>query len=147
MFNQKNYVIDAATGLIKRALGSAAVTSTAAYVGTQHDQGAAVATDVVCVIDVEAIDIASTDEVYTFRLVASNVADRSDSTVIAMGQIGDASTISATETIDGAAGHRLVLFGRTEKNGTAYRYLDLHLTADGTTESITFGAYISKVLV
>jgi hypothetical protein len=145
MFNQKNYVIDAATGLIKRALGSAAVTATA-YIGTQHDQGAAVATDVACVIDIEAIDIASTNEVYTFRLVASNATDRSDGTVIAMAQVGDASTITI-ETIDSAAGNRVVLFGRTERDGTSYRYLDLHLTVAGTTGSITFGAYISKVLI
>lgn len=142
--NSNGYVIDAATGLIKRAPGSAAITSTA-YIGTQHDQGAAVATDFAVVIDVEAIDIASTNEVYTFRVVASNVADRSDGTVVAMGILGHAGTITI-ETVNTAAGHRLVLHGRTERNGTAYRYLDLHLTCAGTTPSITFGAYVSKVI-
>lgn len=138
----KNYAIDAATGLIKRAPASAAITATA-YIGDQHDQLAATSTDMVCIINIEAIDIASTNEVYTFRLVGSNVADRSDGEVLAMAIVGDASTITI-ETRDSAAGDRLVIPFRTEKNRTKFRYVDLHLTAAGTSPSITFNAYISK---
>lgn len=138
----KNYAIDADTGMIKRAPAQAALTATG-YVGTQADLVAATAGDMVCVINIESIDIASTNETYTFRIVGSNVADRSDGEVLGMAMVGDASTISI-ETRDSVAGDRLVIPFRTEKNRTRYRYLDLHLTVAGTTPSIGFNAYISK---
>lgn len=137
----KLFAIDASTGLIKRALAQAAVTATG-YIGTQWDQGGAAITDAVCVIQIEAIDVASANEVYTFRITGSNVADRSDAQVLAVAQTGHAATITI-ETVAGAAGQQLVLRFRTEKNDTAFRYIDLHLIAAGTTPSITFGAYIS----
>lgn len=138
----KYFAIDAATGLIKRELGSAAVTADA-YIGTQHDQGAAVATDLVCVIDVEAVDVSSGDELYTFRLVGSNVSDRSDAQILDTLELGAAAALPI-DTVDTAAGQRFVMRARTERNGTAFRYVDLHLDVAGTTPSITFGAFISK---
>jgi hypothetical protein len=138
----KIYAIDAATGLIARAPAQAAITATA-YIGTQYDQQAATATDMVLVLNVEAIDISSTNEVYTFRIVGSNQTNRSDGEVLAMGILGHAATITI-ETRNTAAGDRIVIPFRTEKNRTRYRYVDLHLTAAGTTPSITFNAYFSK---
>jgi hypothetical protein len=138
----KIYAIDAATGLIARAPAQAAITATA-YIGTQYDQQAATATDMVAVINIEAIDISSTNEVYTFRIVGSNQTNRSDGEVLAMGIVGHAATITI-ETRNSAAGDRVVIPFRTEKNRTRYRYVDLHLTAAGTTPSITFNAYFSK---
>jgi hypothetical protein len=61
-----------------------------------------------------------------------------------MAMVGDASTITI-ETRDSEAGDRIVIFFRTEKNRTAFRYIDLHLTAAGTTPSITFGAYLADM--
>lgn len=136
------FAMDAATGLIKRELGLAALTATA-YIGTQWDQGDAVVTDLACVINIEAIDISSTNEIYTFRLVGSNVADRSDGQVLDMAIVGNAST-ATIETRDSAAGDQIIMRARTEKNDTFFRYIDLHLTAAGTTPSITFGAYLTK---
>ena len=138
----KYFAIDAATGLIKRELGSAAVTADA-YIGTQHDQGAAVATDMVCVIDVEAVDVSSGDELYTFRLVGSNVSDRSDAQILDTLELGAAAALPI-DTVSTAAGQRFVMRARTERNGTTFRYVDLHLDVAGTTPSITFGAFISK---
>ena len=138
----KYFAIDAATGLIKRELGSAAVTADA-YIGTQHDQGDAVATDLVCVIDVEAVDVSSGDELYTFRLVGSNVSDRSDAQTLDTLELGAAAALPI-DTVSTAAGQRFVMRARTERNGTAFRYVDLHLDVAGTTPSITFGAFISK---
>lgn len=138
----KYFAIDAATGLIKRELGSAAVTADA-YIGTQHDQGAAVATDLVCVIDVEAVDVSSGDELYTFRLVGSNVSDRSDAQILDTLELGAAAALPI-DTVSTAAGQRFVMRARTERNGTTFRYVDLHLDVAGTTPSITFGAFISK---
>ena len=140
----QTFAIDAGTGLIKRALGSAAVTATA-YIGTQWDQGAAVVTDAVCRITLEACKVSAGDETYTFRIVGSNVTDRSDGQVLAMAMVGDASTITI-ETVDSAVGDVIDLYFRTERNNTAFRYIDLHITTVGTSETITFGAYISKVM-
>lgn len=136
------FAIDAATGLIKRALGSAAVTATA-YIGTQWDQGGSVATDIVCVIDIEACKVSAGDESYIFRLVGSNVADRSDGQVLDTLELGDAAVL-APGTVDTVAGDRFVMRARTERGGTQFRYIDLHLFTDGNSESITFGAFISK---
>jgi hypothetical protein len=138
----QTFAYDEAPGFVKRALGSAAVTATA-YIGTQLDQGAATLTDMACIITIEAIDIASTNEIYTFRIVGSNVADRSDGEILETAQCGVAATITI-ETRNTVAGDRIVMNFRTEKNRTAFRYIDLHLTAAGTTPSITFGAYLAK---
>lgn len=140
----KFFAIDASTGLIKRALAQAAVT-TSGFVGVQHDQGAAAITDLIAIIQIEAIDVASTDEVYTFRVVGSNVADRSDGQTLAMIDVR-ASSLATLQTVVGAAGQQLQLRCRTERDETAFRYVDLHLAVAGTTPSITFGAYLSKEL-
>jgi len=134
------FAIDASAGLIKRATGLAAVTATA-YVGTQWDQKAAVITEGICVIQLSAIDVASADEVYTFRVVGSNVADRSDGQVLGQIQTG---IVVSPGTVVGAAGDQLTIRFLTERNDTSFRYVDLHLTAAGTTPSITFSAFFSK---
>lgn len=136
------YEIDAATGLIKRELAQAAITSSA-YIGTQWDQGAAVVTDLACVINIEAINV-DAGSIYTFRIVGSNVANRSDAQVLAMMEIGNATTVGAPETVAGAAGNQLVLEARTEKNNTFFRYVDLHIEVAGGSATITFGAYIAR---
>lgn len=138
----KFFGIDAATGLIKRELGSAALTADA-YIGTQWDQGAAAATDFVCVVDVEACTVSAGDETYTLRLVGSNVADRSDGQILDTLELGDAGTL-AIETVDTTAGDRFVMRARSRRNGTDFRYIDLHLDVAGASPSITFGAFISK---
>ena len=136
------FEIDAETGLIKRELGLAAVTSTA-YIGTQWNQGAAVTTDIACIINIEAVNVAA-GSIYTFRIVGSNVADRSDAQVLAMMELGNATTVGAPETVAAAAGNQLVLMARTEKNDTAFRYIDLHLEMAGASATITFGAFIAR---
>lgn len=139
----KNYAFDAATGLVKRELGLAAITADA-YVGTQFDQGAATATDMVLVVNIEAIDKTTGDETYKLRVVGSNVADRSDGEVLAVVEFGDASALGSPETVDSAAGDRIIQPFRTEKGRTRFRYVDLHLDVAGNTPSVTFGAYLSK---
>lgn len=138
----KTFAIDAATGLIKRALGSAALTSDG-YVGTQHDQGAAVITDMLCRIVIEAVDVAGGDEIYDFYIVGSNVADRSDGQILGMMRVGDAAAVPV-DTVDAAAGQVVDIRFRTERDNTAFRYIDLYLDGAGASFSITFGAYITK---
>lgn len=138
----KYYAFDGATGLLKRNVAQAALTSTA-YVGTQWDQGAAVSTDGICVINVESVDVAGGDEVYAFRVVGSNVADRSDGEVLAMLELGDAGALGV-ETVDTVVGGQYTIRFRTEKHRTKFRYIDLHLTHVGATSSIGFSAFFSK---
>jgi hypothetical protein len=135
------FPLDADTGLIKRPAAQAAVTSTA-YIGTQLDLLAATGMEMTCVINIEAVNIAA-GSIYTFRIVGSNVANRSDAEVLATAQCGLASVVTI-ETRDSLAGDRIVIPFRTEKNRTRYRYVDLHLTIAGGSATITFGAYFTK---
>ena len=142
--SSKTFAIDAAPGLIKRALGLAALTSDG-YVGDQHDQGDAAITDLVCIIDIESCKVSAGDETYTFRLIGSNSADRSDAQILDTLELGDAGTVPVA-TVDTVAGDRFVMRARTERQDTAFQYVDLHLDVAGTSPSIGFGAYISKEL-
>lgn len=141
----RTFAFDGATGLVKRELGLAALTSDA-YVGTQFDQGAATITDMALVLTVESVDIAGTDEIYNFRIVLSNTADRSDGVVVATAELGHITAIPGPETVSTAAGDRHVLYFRTEKDGVSYRYVDLHLDVTGASASIGFGAYLTAVI-
>ena len=105
----KFYAFDALAGVLKRDVGLAALT-TDGYVGTQWDQGAAALTDCVLVINVESIDVAGTDEIYNFRVVGSNVADRSDGEVLAERVLGHITAIPGPETVLSA---RLSIVGAT----------------------------------
>jgi hypothetical protein len=139
------YALDAATGLIKRAPGQAALTSDG-YVGTQHDQQAATASDMVLVLNVESIVTnGATGETYKFYIIGSNVADRSDGEVLGCFALGKASQLTGSqETRDTVAGDRIVAPFRTEKNRTRYRYVDVYLDVAGTAPSIAFNANLSK---
>lgn len=141
----KTFALDAATGLVKRDAGLAALTSDG-YVGTQHDQLVATATDMVLVFNVESIVTnGATGETYRFYIIGSNVADRSDGEVLAQFSTGKASQLTGSqETVDGVAGDRRVIPFRTEKKRTTFRYVDLYLDVAGTAPSIAFSAYLSK---
>jgi hypothetical protein len=141
----RTFALDASTGAIKRANGLAALTSTA-YVGTQYDQRAASVTDGMMVINLETCKVSAGNEVYTFRVVGSNAADRSDGQVLAMMLAGHAGT-QTIETRNTIATDRLEIPFRTDKNDTSFRYIDLHLTVAGTSPSVAFGAYMTKEIV
>lgn len=140
----KHYALDASTGLIKRAPAQAALTSDG-WVGSQYDQGAATATDMVYVMVLESIVTnGATGETYDFRIVGSNVADRSDGEILASIKIGKASVIGTGETRDAVAADRIVLPFRTEKRRAMFRYVDVYLDVAGTSPSIAFQSYFSK---
>jgi len=138
----KFYALDAATGLLKRDIGLAALTADA-YVGTQWDQGAAAATDCIAAINIESCKVSAGDETYLLTILGSQTSDRSDGEILAQVFVGDAGTI-ALETRDTIAGDRVEMRFRTEKNGTQFQYVDLHLDVSGTFPSIGFNAYITK---
>lgn len=136
-----DYPTDAATGMIKREAGLAAVTATG-YIGTQWNQGGSVATGFTCVINLEAVKVSAGDEAYTFTLVGSNNANRSDGTILGSASTG--ASVAGLEKVAAAAGQQLTIGARTEKGGVTYRYVDLHLAVAGTAPSITFNARFTK---
>jgi hypothetical protein len=140
----RTFAIDAAPGLIKREVGAAAVTADA-YIGTQFDQTAAAATDMVLVTNIEACKVSAGDELYTLRIIGSNVANRSDGDILATLELGDGGALPIG-TVDTIAGDQFHVYFRTEKGRTTYRYVDLHLDVAGTSPSITFSAYLTRMI-
>ena len=139
----KYYAFDAATGLLVRDVGLAALTADG-YVGTQLDQKGATNTAMALILNIESIDVANGDEAYTFRVVLSNQSNRSDSVVIAT-QICGPAAVKLQDTVADAAADRVELFFETQKNGVHFRYVDVYLDVAGTSPSIAFNAYMTKV--
>lgn len=142
MTHSKFFAFDAATGLVKRDVGAAALTADG-YVGDQWDQGAAALTSAICVVNLESVAVGGGDEVYDFIIVGSNVADRSDGEILAMQRVGAEAAIDE-ENRDAAAGDRIEIRFRTEKNEMKFQYVDLYLDVTGAAASVGFNAYISK---
>lgn len=120
-----------------RALGSAAVTSTATVV-TKAER-VAQRTRYVTKVLVEALDIASNDEHYLFVVEVSN-----DS--FATKEIAGLLSLGATEVRlgggpDTAAGYQGEIFWATEVNGVVYRDWRIRLVIAGTSTTITFGCW------
>lgn len=139
---QKYYPFD--DQLLVRDVGAAAITSSG-YVGTQHDQGEAVLTEMVLVINISAIKVSAGNEAYTVSIVGSNTANRSDSRVLAQIVLGDAAAKGALETADDVALDQIVIPFRTERPaGDNHRYVDVHLAVAGTAPSITAQMFYSK---
>lgn len=135
----KYYAFDAAPGLLKRDVDLGAITASG-YVGPQWDQLAPAATDALLLVNVEAL---SAGGQYTFRVVGSNLPDRSDGTILGTLEMGSAA-ISAPETVASAVGDRGECRFRTEKDDERFRYVDLHLQTGGSSPSLAFSAYITK---
>lgn len=140
----RSYTIDARAGLIKRAAAAAALTEDG-YIGDQFDQGAATATDMVLVVNIESCKVSAGNELYTLRVIGSNAADRSDAQILGTLELGDGGALPVG-TVDTVVGDVRHLFFRTEINRTQFRYVDLHLDVAGTSPSIGFNAYISAFL-
>jgi len=136
----RNFVVD--TNLQLKA--SAAVTSSAAGslildLGDAFFRGAVV-------IDVSALDIASTDEFYTIILqgspdsgfgTAGNIVELCAIHIGAKGpRLSDADKDSTTG--------RYILRFQNELNGATYRYLRLYTVVAGTTPTITYEAHVVK---
>ena len=94
------------------------------------------------VIDVTALEVASTDEIYTIYLEGSNVAAMtSGSVALAQIEMGNA---SAPADADTATGRFTVPF-RNEQNGSLYRYVRIYTKVAGTVATgINYSAFIAK---
>ncbi len=131
------------TRLQHRAPGSAAVT--ASEVVEKIEQRSAGRTDYLTKIYIEAIDIATSDELYLFSLELSDDDFSTTNEVAAMRDFGDVTARFAGP--DTVAGDHIEIFWSTEVNGVVYKDWRLNLTITGAgSESITFHAY-SSILV
>jgi hypothetical protein len=94
------------------------------------------------VIDVSAVEVASTDEIYTICLEGSNVAAMtSGSVTLAMQEHGNAAAPADADTGTG----RFVLPFTNEQNGTVYRYVRIYTRVAGTVATgINYTAFVAK---
>jgi hypothetical protein len=94
------------------------------------------------IIDVSALEVASTDEVYTIALEGSSVAAMtSGSVVLAEKQLGN---VPSPADADTGTGRHIVPF-RNELNGTLYRYVRIYTTVAGAIATgINYSAFLAK---
>jgi len=95
------------------------------------------------VIDVTALEVASTDEVYTISLEGSNVAALASGSVqLAQAPVmGNAPAPADADTTIG----RFVVPVTNEQNGELYRYVRIHTTVAGNIATgINYSAFLAK---
>jgi len=94
------------------------------------------------VLDVTAVETASTDEIYTISLEGSNVATMaSGSVALARIEMGNATAPADADTGTG----RFVVPFRNEQDGVLYRYVRVHTQVAGTVATgINYSAFIAK---
>jgi len=93
------------------------------------------------VLDVTALEVASTDEIYTICLEGSNVAAMTSGSVcLAQIEMGNATAPADADTDTG----RFVVPFRNEQNDTVYRYVRLYTKVAGTVATgINYSAFIA----
>jgi len=123
------------------SLKDAGLVATTTTEATIVDLGAGLV-DGYLVIDVSAVEVASTDEIYLICLEGSNVAAMtSGSVTLANIEMGNATAPADADTGTG----RFVVPFRNEQNGTTYRYVRIYTEVAGTIATgINFAAFIAK---
>lgn len=94
------------------------------------------------VVDVSAVEVASTDEIYDICLEGSNVASMSSGSVcLSRTKLGNSPAPADADAIEG----RYVIPFTNEQNGTLYRYVRLYTGVSGTIATgINYSAFIAK---
>lgn len=94
------------------------------------------------VLDVSAVEVADTNEIYLICLEGSNVAAMSSGSVtLAQIEMGNATAPADADTGTG----RFAIPFRNEQNGTVYRYVRIYTEIAGTIASgINFSAFVAK---
>lgn len=102
-------------------------------------------TEGLLVVDVTALEINSSDEIYTIRLEGSNSATfASGIEVLATLELGHATPQLGNTDVNADPGRYVVPFCN-ERNGRTYRYLRLHNTVVGTIATgINYSAFVAK---
>jgi len=123
------------------SLKSAGLVAASAAESTILDIGAGLV-DGLLVLDVTALEVASTDEIYTVCLEGSNVAAMSSGSVcLARIELGNAGAPADADTATG----RFVVPFRNEQNGELFRYVRIYTKVAGTVATgINFSAFIAK---
>lgn len=123
------------------SLKSAGLVATTTTESTILDLGAGIV-DGFLVIDVSAVEVASTDEIYLVCLEGSNVAAMtSGSVTLAQMEMGNSTAPADADTGTG----RFAIPFRNEQNGTIYRYVRIYTEVAGTIATgINFSAFIAK---
>lgn len=122
-------------------LKDAGLVATTTTESTIVDLGAGLV-DGYLVLDVSAVEVASTDEIYLICLEGSNVAAMSSGSVcLAQIEMGNSTAPADADTSTG----RFVVPFRNEQNGTIYRYVRIYTEVAGTVATgINFSAFIAK---
>ncbi len=124
--------------LLLKAAGLVATTTTESVI---LDLGGGLV-DADLILDVTAIEVASTDEKYTVHIEGSNVAAMTSGSVTLVNiPLGN-----KTDPADAATGvGRFLVPFRNEQNGTTYRYVRIYTLVAGTVATgINFTAFIAK---
>ena len=125
-------IYDAESTVLLRATGSAAITASATTaVDFSIEAGGAFAV----VINVEAFDVADTDEVYTFSVVGQDSAGSNGVTLVTTGAIAE-------------TGEHLVYIDAdtaVKMAGASVAKLALTATLAGTTPSLTYSAWLNPI--
>ena len=123
------------------SLKDAGLVATTTTESTIVDLGAGIV-DGYLVLDVSAVEVASTDEKYTVHLEGSNVAAMTSGSVTLCNiPLGNETAPADADTATG----RFVVPFRNEQNGTIYRYVRIYTLVAGTIATgINFSAFIAK---
>ena len=101
------------------------------------------------VVDVTAIEIATTDEIYTLILEGSSSATFASAIVpLAVMLLGAQAVIVGGSDTNSTTGRYIMPF-RNERDGTVWRYLRMYSVVDGTIVTgggINYAAYIGQNL-
>jgi len=136
----KHYPFD--SRLEHRALGSAALTATTVL--ATITQSAAMRTDYLTKVIIEAIGIANSDELYHIVVELSDDNFSTVNEIAAIVDFGD-TAVRQSGAPDTVAADEVEFAWSTERNGVVYRYARLKLFVAGTTKTITLGCYSSVV--
>ncbi|MEO6381974.1 MAG: hypothetical protein ABIO35_08250 [Nitrobacter sp.] len=97
-------------------------------------------TEFAVVVEISAIDVASTNETYQLKIIGNNTGNFADGTGVVLGMLefGDGPTrIPVNALVDTTIGEYEMFF-TNEQGGTKYQYAAAFLDVGGTTPSITF---------
>jgi hypothetical protein len=100
--------------------------------------------DAVAVIEVSAIDIASTNEIYRIKILGSNDVDWGSGNIVELAalELGYGAARVPATLKDSVVGE-YELFFSTEQAGTKYQYIRQYVDVSGTSPSITHKSYVA----
>ena len=100
------------------------------------------------IIDVSALEIADTDEIYDIVVQGSTVAAfATDASIVELAQLSlSAKEVKRTDSNKDDSTGRYKIYFDNENDGTYYRYLRVYTVVDGTmTDGINYTAYAVKL--